>query len=960
METQVFSDGGPVSPPDSHVTRIEKETETALQIAGQKSGGQTGDPRFPPRPGFGSQGKSVTLWANHLHMMFHGDLLLFRYNVEILPDASGRRPAGKKARRIVQLLLEEHLPQYGRNVATDFKSNLISRKEIDLNDDGYEIVYRGDFEEEPGPHAKTYKIRLQFTGALTVSELMNYLTSTGFGALFGSKEEIIQALNIVLGHHPKAAQHIASVGANKHYQMPKDHSDKFDLGAGLLALRGFFVSVRAATARVMVNVQVKNAAFYNDGPLEAVMRSYMGENGPSKVKLANFLKRVTIDITHLTSKNKQGQRVPRVKMIESLATPNDGQGQSCPPVVASFGAGPKDVKFYLGGSDDEKSQSPGGRNGKKPGKKPPGQAGPGELISVYDYFKREYGITVQDPNLPVVNVGNRQNPRYLPAQVCHVMPGQPSRSKLSGQQTQKMIKFAVRKPVENANSIVNAGVQLLGFDPTNSTLDAFGISVNPKLTVVPGRILNSPSVRYGGNQVASTRFGSWNMQNIQFSTKSNLPYWTYLWISSQDGRDQWRDPSDLKYTIDAFTSMLRASGVNASDCVPGLRITVNPGNVESEVDNAVRRFAGNNNPPQMLLVILPYVDTAIYNRVKYACDVKEGLLNVCVTAQKFGKQNNHQYYANVALKFNLKLGGRNQFLENNKLGLLAEGKTMVVGIDVTHPSPGSSSKAPSVASIVASIDQWLAQWPADLQLQQARQEMVSGLEPLFVSRLQLWLKHNKEYPQNILVYRDGVSEGQYEQVLDQELPALRRACEKTYPATATKQGLPRITIIVVGKRHNTRFYPTTKETADRSSNPQNGTVVDRGVTEARNWDFFLQAHAAIQGTARPAHYYVVYDEIFRSRKVPAPFQNSQEVVEDLTHNLCYLYGRATKAVSICPPAYYADLVCERARCYLSKFFDPTPVASPAMSEVSGGQHISEADSSQVKIHPKVRDSMFYI
>jgi len=400
--------------------------------------------------------------------------------------------------------------------------------------------------------------------------------------------------------------------------------------------------------------------------------------------------------------------------------------------------------------------------------------------------------------------------------------------------------------------------------------------------------------------------------------------------------------------------------VNASDCVPGLRITVNPGNVESEVDNAVRRFAGNNNPPQMLLVILPYVDTAIYNRVKYACDVKEGLLNVCVTAQKFGKQNNHQYYANVALKFNLKLGGRNQFLENNKLGLLAEGKTMVVGIDVTHPSPGSSSKAPSVASIVASIDQWLAQWPADLQLQQARQEMVSGLEPLFVSRLQLWLKHNKEYPQNILVYRDGVSEGQYEQVLDQELPALRRACEKTYPATATKQGLPRITIIVVGKRHNTRFYPTTKETADRSSNPQNGTVVDRGVTEARNWDFFLQAHAAIQGTARPAHYYVVYDEIFRSRKVPAPFQNSQEVVEDLTHNLCYLYGRATKAVSICPPAYYADLVCERARCYLSKFFDPTPVASPAMSEVSGGQHISEADSSQVKIHPKVRDSMFYI
>jgi hypothetical protein len=40
-----------------------------------------------------------------------------------------------------------------------------------------------------------------------------------------------------------------------------------------------------------------------------------------------------------------------------------------------------------------------------------------------------------------------------------------------------MIKFAVRKPVENANSIVNAGVQLLGFDPTNSTLVCSQISL---------------------------------------------------------------------------------------------------------------------------------------------------------------------------------------------------------------------------------------------------------------------------------------------------------------------------------------------------------------------------------------------------------------------------------------------------------------------------------------------------
>ena len=60
---------------------------------------------------------------------------------------------------------------------------------------------------------------------------------------------------------------------------------------------------------------------------------------------------------------------------------------------------------------------------------------------------------------------------------------------------------------------------------------------------------------------------------------------------------------------------------------------------------------------------------------------------------------------------------------------------MVVGIDVTHPSPGSSSNAPSVAAIVASIDSTLAQWPTELRIQGARQEMVSAMGDMFKGRL---------------------------------------------------------------------------------------------------------------------------------------------------------------------------------------------------------------------------------
>jgi len=85
---------------------------------------------------------------------------------------------------------------------------------------------------------------------------------------------------------------------------------------------------------------------------------------------------------------------------------------------------------------------------------------------------------------------------------------------------------------------------------------------------------------------------------------------------------------------------------------------------------------------------------------------------------------------------------------------------------------------------------------------------------------------------------------------------MQKACFELYPATQTKQGLPRMTVIIVGKRHHTRFYPTSDQsnlTDTRSGNPKNGTVVDRGVTEARTWDFFCQAHTGLQGTARVCH-----------------------------------------------------------------------------------------------------------
>lgn len=220
---------------------------------------------------------------------------------------------------------------------------------------------------------------------------------------------------------------------------------------------------------------------------------------------------------------------------------------------------------------------------------------------------------------------------------------------------------------------------------------------------------------------------------------------------------------------------------------------------------------------------------------------------------------------------------------------------MVVGLDVTHPAPGNAENAPSIAGIVASVDSTLSQWPADLRLQESRKEMITDLAGMIKGRLTLYAKKNKGHrPSKVLVYRDGVSEGQYETVVSEEMPQIKRAFEETYGGTP----MPQLAIIICGKRHNTRFYPTTmddKVTDPKSGNPRNGTYVDRGVTNgSRLWEFFIQSHHSGLGTARPCHYIVVHDEIFRNTKVPSPLINPSDHLIKLTHNMCYLWGRATK------------------------------------------------------------------
>jgi eukaryotic translation initiation factor 2C len=107
--------------------------------------------------------------------------------------------------------------------------------------------------------------------------------------------------------------------------------------------------------------------------------------------------------------------------------------------------------------------------------------------------------------------------------------------------------------------------------------------------------------------------------------------------------------------------------------------------------------------------------------------------------------------------------------------------------------------------------------------------MITELKAMMEERLKLYQKHKKMLPRRIIVYRDGVSEGQFDIVLKEEEPEMRKAFE-TFNTNPKQPYRPKLTIVICGKRHHTRFFPTDSQFADQNGNPRPGTVVDRGVT----------------------------------------------------------------------------------------------------------------------------------
>ncbi|KAG6828038.1 hypothetical protein H0H87_003026, partial [Tephrocybe sp. NHM501043] len=850
--------GGPViyaeSAPANIPSRLDDKSHASL-IKSFKS--LKVIPDRPLRPGFGTLGNPITLRANFFPVTLAKGPI-YDYVVEISPTTDIKRIRG----RLFELMerspaCAQHLPY----IAHDRSQRLVSIKKLPQPLD-IQVPFFEDPDTAPRPGAKVYIMSIKFERELKPDSLTEYMSGKAQARDYDPLP-LVSALNLVIQQY--ASRNGVRVGKNRYF-FPTS-AQKFSLGPGVEAIQGFYTSVRTTYQQLMVNVYVSVLC------VETLLTCNLGD------ALTSF------------SRGSHGAMptLPRGFGKMKIKTRHLGHTK---PIKRIGTTSSRNTKFDC--------------------------AEFGGVISVEQYFQKKYDIKLKRPaDLPVVDIGSQKKVIWVPAELCDIIPGQPY-GKLNDKETAQMIRYACNPPRANAEAIVNRGFPVLGLSPAQTPLEGFGVRIDVEMAVIPGRELVPPRLSYKAGKPPNVNNGSWNILDVKFHLAAQVSSWWVVVI--RDGTGIIAGPTDpqLISLVQGFSAKLQRSGIS----MPGGRPRLLPINLPPERSdpnrvNAIEQIRTTlkdnlaGKKPSFILVLLENRDNFIYPSIKRIGDMELGLHTVHMQLSKAlgDERKQDQYFSNVALKVNTKLGGINHLLDENAMKWLTKKKTMMVGIDVTHPGPGSREGTPSIAALVASIDDSFVQFPASLRIQQSKQEMLGELDNMLVERLLAYEKRNGKLPERLLVFRDGVSEGQFDTVLKDELPQILDAFKRFETQGRKSKYRPQLSIVICGKRHHARFYPTDSPYADRNGNTRAGTVVDKGITAVFDFDFYLQAHAGLQGTVKATHYTVVYDEN----------QFTADEIQKGTHDTSYLYARATKAVSLIPPAYYADLACERGRCYLNDF-----------------------------------------
>lgn len=551
-------------------------------------------------------------------------------------------------------------------------------------------------------------------------------------------------------------------------------------------------------------------------------------------------------------------------------------------------------------------------------------------ISYVDYYKKQYNLDIRDTKQPLLVSRKEVRISGEPEKREYVFMLLPEFCFLVGLTDNMRSNFTVMKDVATYTRVtpmqrVYAYKKLLeNVEKTpaaKAILSGWGLSLEKDPLEVTARLLDEEKIVFGrGKEHGAGEKGDFSRYATSNEVLSAIDIidWILVYVDKD------------KPTANLFeTTLIQISAPTGTRVSPSRRIELRNDKPETYV-NEIRKTLSANSKIQIVVVIFPSQRDDRYAAIKRTlCSEIPTPSQVIQSRTLRNETKARSIVQKIILQMNAKLGGT---LWSVKIPLK---QTMICGIDTSHIT---GSNPITVGGFVGSYNPEFTRWFSKATIQGKREELVSGLTTAMEQCLAKYKAFNNILPERIILYRDGVSNGELPFVKNHEIEQFKDAFKRIDPDYK-----PKLTFVVVQKRINTKLFaaPDPKDPS-KMINPKPGTILDHTVTSMYLYDFFMIPQHVNQGTTTPSHYIIMEDES----------NFDADIMQRLTYKLTYLYYN-------CKYLSYAD-ASNLKHNFLILFLGPGTVRVPAPCQYAHKLADLIGQSIRQQADDKLADKLYYL
>lgn len=255
----------------------------------------------------------------------------------------------------------------------------------------------------------------------------------------------------------------------------------------------------------------------------------------------------------------------------------------------------------------------------------------------------------------------------------------------------------------------------------------------------------------------------------------------------------------------------------------------------------------------MIITFITRYETGWYPKLKRELLAKYGANHQNVRRDTM-KKNTMSIASKILLQINAKVGLPLWKIQTGHPEI--KGKRIIIGgMAIYHKL---IDKKKSCAAFVGTNNNDMTTYYTSSKLMEMNQQRFDNLRDMIINWVKSYCQANKNVPEYIIVYREGVGEGSVQNILDLEVEVVKKAVIVIAEKMKIPNYSPGVAFILVNRKINQRLF-SSKGKGGEVINPISGTVVGGEISNDNKFDFFLVPQYVNQGTATPCSFNVIYN-----------------------------------------------------------------------------------------------------